>query len=422
MTKTENKTQRFPDERVEIKFASDDVIEVSLPKRDFPTILRLYANNTYKHKVKVAANTTEMKVQHHTVRTAGKIRVNMYYGKRVIYASNVLNRASSKTKRSAIVTPRVNQTEIGSLDSANTYCFYKIKVNSAIKISLTASPDFDLYARFLEDDYWRYRSCSSSGNEIINVPKPDVEKEMYVLVYRFSGSGSYKLLIEDQNKPLSWSEGSKKKVLLCGISDYLNMSDLSYCDEDVHDWYNYLTSKGYECRVLGDIHKTTFPVYDGLATKENIRNAVKTLVNTAKEGDTIAIMSSGHGESSGNNSSYLCCYGGQKYYDTELASDLSGYNGNKILILDHCFSGGFSDEMTKLPNIFFGATCTGEGYGYDVDQFDNGAFTYEWHCALPEHGDKPLTEIYKVVEENYDASFDTADRPMSVCTNDSIKF
>jgi hypothetical protein len=66
-----------------------------------------------------------------------------------------------------------------------------------------------------------------------------------------------------------------KMALLSGISDYLNISDLNYCDEDVTDWYNYLTEQGYECRVLGDTKPTNFPRFDGIATKKIYKNQLK---------------------------------------------------------------------------------------------------------------------------------------------------
>ena len=50
-------------------------------------------------------------------------------------------------------------------------------------------------------------------------------------------------------------------AVIVGISDYLYISDLSYCDEDATDWYNYLNNvMGYDnIRVLGDSHTSNYP-------------------------------------------------------------------------------------------------------------------------------------------------------------------
>ncbi|MHA1366972.1 MAG: Ig-like domain-containing protein [Candidatus Heimdallarchaeota archaeon] len=64
-----------------------------------------------------------------------------------------------------------------------------------------------------------------------------------------------------------------KYAVLAGISNYKAISDLSYCDEDVNDWYNYLVTIGYESNniiVLGD-HTSSYEKYDGTATESNIK-------------------------------------------------------------------------------------------------------------------------------------------------------
>jgi len=188
------------------------------------------------------------------------------------------------------------------------------------------------------------------------------------------------------------------------------------------DWYNYLTSQGYECHVLGDSHPMNFPRYDGLATKNNMRNAVKSLVSSANDGDTIAFITSGHGAGDGLGNSYLCTYDGLEYNDTELYSDLKAFNGNKIVIVDHCFSGGFADNLNQLPNIFFGATCSKSGYGYDMGQFQNGAFTYAWQEILHTTEPTTLVEQFFMVKEIYQGSGSIADEPVYICTNENLAF
>jgi hypothetical protein len=63
-------------------------------------------------------------------------------------------------------------------------------------------------------------------------------------------------------------------AVIAGVSDYKAISDLSYCDEDATDWYNYLISIGYldeNIVVLGDGHTNNFPKHDGYATEANTK-------------------------------------------------------------------------------------------------------------------------------------------------------
>ena len=139
-------------------------------------------------------------------------------------------------------------------------------------------------------------------------------------------------------------------VMLC-ISMWRLVVTFSYCDEDVSDWVDFLKTRGYECRVLGDAHKSSYPRHDGLATRVNMRQAVQTLAAHA-DTESILFFSSGHGNGDGKGSSSLCTYEGGDYYDTELAKDLAGAHCNTVVILDHCLSGGFCPELEKLDNIF----------------------------------------------------------------------
>ena len=65
-----------------------------------------------------------------------------------------------------------------------------------------------------------------------------------------------------------------KYALLVGISDYHEINDLSFCDEDVTDWYNYLVGtldySPNNIVVLGDGHTNDYPKHNGLATRSRI--------------------------------------------------------------------------------------------------------------------------------------------------------
>jgi hypothetical protein len=155
-----------------------------------------------------------------------------------------------------------------------------------------------------------------------------------------------------------------------------------------------------------------------------MRSAVGEIVRHSNQNSvqSIAIISSGHGSGDGTGNSFLCTYEGDKYTDKDLALDLRPCVCQKIVILDHCFSGGFCEEMAELTNAFLATASTENGFGYDVPQYLNGMFTYRWmktFSEFPEHF--LLLDLYKKVKEQYTEEA-TNDRPEVICTMPSISF
>ncbi len=202
----------------------------------------------------------------------------------------------------------------------------------------------------------------------------------------------------DSSTNTTWGNGGKYAIVI-GISDYRSISDLNYADDDAKDWYNFLKDKGFEVHVYGDPHTDNYPRYDGLATEANVRAAIQGLAEHAKAGDIVVITSSGHGGADETNgwyysgggatndvTSFLCMYDSASgtngnYYDSEMASDLNRFaSGVKItIVLDHCHSGGFGPDLMNSDNaqyILLLTTATGNGYGYDESDYQNGKFTY----------------------------------------------
>lgn len=183
---------------------------------------------------------------------------------------------------------------------------------------------------------------------------------------------------------VSYYSMPKKYALIVGISDYKSINDLNFCDEDATDWYKYLKSKDYEIILLGDNHQKDYPKYDGLATEALVRVQLKNLLSKAEKGDTVVFATSGHGYGDARGNCFLCMYGcnpGQNldcYTDKELLADLKTSNkgSNIFIFIDHCFSGGFLDELKQLPNVACLTTCGPIGYGYDFEPQKNGAWTY----------------------------------------------
>ena len=112
--------------------------------------------------------------------------------------------------------------------------------------------------------------------------------------------------VEESGTPTG-SITKQKWAVIAGVSDYKAISDLSYCDEDATDWYNYLINPDNfvdgiaytNIWVYGDGHPADFPQYDGIATEANMKAALANMVDNAGPDDTLAFITSGHGDGDG---------------------------------------------------------------------------------------------------------------------------
>jgi hypothetical protein len=304
-------------------------------------------------------------------------------------ASRSVTVSNTVTDDGGLLTDKV--TANGNMDSADGADMWWIDVGanaaSFYAVLTCGSADFDLYGKFNAQpttSSYDWRGYTSGGEEC-TVTSP-AQGRHYIMVDYYSGSGAYQLTVTITygSSGSGWGTGGKYAVIV-GISDYASISDLSYCDEDATDWYNFLTAKGYECHVYGDGHTANFPRYDGLATEATVRAAIQGLAAHAVSGNSVAFITSGHGSGTGTGSSYLCmhdCSGSAGcYYDTELASDIDRFvSGVKVFVfIDHCYSGGMGPELMNLDTksyIYCTTTCTANGYGYDDSTHHNGAWTY----------------------------------------------
>ncbi|MCF2137693.1 MAG: caspase family protein [Candidatus Thorarchaeota archaeon] len=292
------------------------------------------------------------------------------------------------------------ETATGSLSAAGETEMWTIEVEanaeSMHSVLTCGSADFDLYGRLGAEPTtstydWR---GYTSGGEDVTYDNPGAGT-WYIMVRDYSGSGSYELTVTITYGGGGGGGGGSgdgvvhRWAVIVGISDYKSISDLSYCDEDATDWYNYLTNvMGYDyVRVLGDTHSSNYPSYYALAKESNVKAALNWL-GGADADDQVAFITSGHGSGDGQGSSYLCmwdCSSGEdnedgNLYDTELAAIVGTWAADKIFIfVDHCYSGGLIPEIQALSNaahVYMTTTCTDNGYGYDDSTHQNGAWTY----------------------------------------------
>ncbi len=309
----------------------------------------------------------------------------------------------------------------------------------------SGSNDFDFFASHLTS------SPSHSNNEFegytyggedvtFNNPAAGV---WYINVDAYSGSGAYTITVTiTYGSGSDWGNGGKYAVVW-GISDYQYINDLSYCDEDASDVYNFLVGQGYEVKVFGDSHSGNYPVYNGLATEDNVRGAIQSLAQHAQAGDNVVVWASSHGgamgtyaggyQSSGssyagddpdNGYSYLLMYDfstspslsnpisttDESYSANEMRADFESFAAGVHIFLgiDACQSGGFGWELSQSSYYqywYITMTAGVNGYGYDQSSFSNGAFTY-WYIekGVVEQGNLNAHNAFVYADNNYNPS------------------
>jgi hypothetical protein len=206
----------------------------------------------------------------------------------------------------------------------------------------------------------------------------------------------------------------KKYAVLVGISDYKAISGLSFCDEDVIDWYNHLNPNGFQIQTLTD-HKNWVPGTADLATEANVKAAVANVLAQADGDDIFVFMSSGHG------------YKEKQLHMLEMWDSMDGQDGEDGTIydfefkdmfapavcrwfiqLDHCYSGGM-DEVMSNPNAdkgYMATTCSDKGWGYDEPDFENGAWNYffleySWQSHFGGSFDVSMEDVFAYALASY---------------------
>jgi len=290
-------------------------------------------------------------------------------------------------------------TANGNMDSTDGADMWYIDVGanaaSFYAVLTCGAADYDLFGKFNAQpttSVYDWRGYTSGGEEC-TVTSP-AQGRHYIMVDYYSGTGTiaYQLTVTityggTPTGP-TWGTGGKYAVIV-GISNYEAISDLSYCDEDATDFYNFLTGKGYECKILGDGSTANYPRHDAKATEANYKLYLNSMLSHAVSGNSVAFITSGHGSGDGSGSSYLCawdCSSGEagedgSLYDTELKTIFNSLKtGVKAFIfIDHCYSGGIGPELLATTNgaqIYCTTTCTANGYGYDDPDHLNGMWTY----------------------------------------------
>jgi hypothetical protein len=368
--------------------------------------------------------------------------------------------AASNVGTSATVSVTVSNTVVddggaltdgvaanGNMDSTDGADMWYIDIaanaQSMYVVLTCGTSDFDTYGKAGAQpttSVYDWRGYTSGGEE--NTVTSPAAGRYYIMVDYYSGSGAYQLTATvtygTTPPPPPPPTGSKFAVLV-GISNYKSINDLSFCDEDVTDFFHYLTTVcGYSAaniRILGDGSSSYPQTAWGKATEANYKACLTWLAGVAA--DEITFMTSGHGSGDGSGESYLCawdCSSGESgedgnFYDHEIAAILQNAVAAKIFIfIDHCYSGGLGPEIMAMGNkakVWMTTTCTANGYGYDEPTSSNGAWTNQFvHVTLEQHfADSPSTTMeaaFTYAASGY--SHTGGDAPMQFDGNTSASF
>jgi hypothetical protein len=163
------------------------------------------------------------------------------------------------------------------------------------------------------------------------------------------------------------------RAILIGIKDYPGDFDLPYSINEILSFKETLLNGGN----WND--QNIKVITDSQATKSNIYDAIDWLKSNADTNDISVFYYAGHGGRTTNNE-YLLVYN-SSISDIELDDKLDEINGEIVVILDCCYSGGFIEEVGERDRIILTA-CKKDELTYQVRNLSSGIFGYFLNISL----------------------------------------
>ena len=223
-------------------------------------------------------------------------------------------------------------------------------------------------------------------------------------------------------------------AVIAGISDYMYIDDLNFCDDDAGDIYNRLLN--YPGTPWTSNHIKL--LIDRDATKANIKAGIEWMKANADADDVCMFFFSGHGtygtdlspiDETDGKDEYICPadmeYLSDGIRDDELDAWLTAISAKKIVMIDSCFSGGaikeadasiktmsgvpraeltdsFAKDLNKAGYVVLTASDDDE-VSWELGVLQNGVFAYCVDKGLGgpanSDGDKDISaeEIYDYI-------------------------
>ena len=163
-------------------------------------------------------------------------------------------------------------------------------------------------------------------------------------------------------------------AVLIGINDYPGSSnDLPFSINEILSFRNTLLDGGN----WQDSHIQVLT--DSDATEDGVFDALNWLDENEDENDISIIYYAGHAsQNSSNERLQIYDY---SISDIDLDAKLDEMEGDIIIILDCCYSGGFIDELGQRGRIVL-AACQNDGYAYQDVNLKSGIFGYFVNFSL----------------------------------------
>ena len=256
----------------------------------------------------------------------------------------------------------VDGDQIAENDSFQDSFFFTGNSGETIVVDLTAS-DFDTVLAlqtpagelFENDDY----QGSTDQSQLQLTLQESGRYRILVSSYSSGETGDYQLAVRPgdalSSAPSTGAFGSQVYGIFAGIADYPGTgNDLDLTDQDA------IRARDALLAGAGMNAENAYTLLNDDATGENFRAALNSINADIGADDTLVIFYSGHGDrvprAAGPNSSdpdgmdeTIELYDGPML-DDELAALLEDSNaGTILLVMDSCFSGGFSKDIVSRP-------------------------------------------------------------------------
>ena len=256
----------------------------------------------------------------------------------------------------------VDGDQIAENDGFQDSFFFTGNSGETIVVDLTAS-DFDTVLAlqtpagelFENDDY----QGSTDQSQLQLTLQESGRYRILVSSYSSGETGDYQLAVRPgdalSSVPSTGAFGSQVYGIFAGIADYPGTdNDLDLTDQDA------IRARDALLAGAGMNAENAYTLLNDDATAENFRAALNSINADIGADDTLVIFYSGHGDrvprAAGPNSSdpdgmdeTIELYDGPML-DDELAALLEDSNaGTILLVMDSCFSGGFSKDIVSRP-------------------------------------------------------------------------
>lgn len=233
--------------------------------------------------------------------------------------AKITAKATNGKKATCTITVREIKASKVSLSTTNT----TTRIGDSITIAATIKPD-NVYNTKI-----KWSSSNKKVATVDNSGKVKALKKGSVTITAKTSNGkkaSCKITVQE----------NVNKAILVGLSDYSSTG------------YENLPGAQDIKGIKGLISNSTNRKYNIIASlssadKSRISSIIKSAAKDSREGDTLLFYFAGHGADDGSlmMNDYSRVNGGTRYPLTQLRDDLRAFKGNKIVILESCYSGWF---------------------------------------------------------------------------------